>query len=100
MKKTLLICSSLFFIGCESGEKDCNCTQQRWERKAIYKVNEDTSAPPISATEWEKKGTVLPADNDCSKDGSIPKSGSIFLSSNSATNTYTNLEYEYRVTCQ
>lgn len=102
MKKIIFIAAGLFLIGCGSDDKDCNCTQQRWERKATYTVINGTTNPPtggnlVSATEWEKAGSSESAGDDCSKNGSVSKSGSGYLSSNSST--YTNLEYEYRVTC-
>jgi hypothetical protein len=100
MKKILFICSILFLIGCGSSDKDCNCTQQRWERKAVYTIGSDASTPPISTTEWKKTGNYESAGNDCNKNGSISKKGDVDSWPDSNGTTYTVLEFEYRVTCQ
>lgn len=106
MRKIFIIASGMFLIGCGgSSDKDCNCTQQRWERKATYTNADGTTNPPkepvlISSTEWQKKGDSESAGtDDCSRNGTVKNKGESNLTPNS-NNTYTVTQYEYRVTCQ
>ncbi|PKF76182.1 hypothetical protein [Chryseobacterium sp. PMSZPI] len=104
MKKIIIIVSGIFLIGCSG--KDCECTQQKWERKATYTIVDTSVIPPtppklISATEWQKTGNEEKFDNDdCGRNGSVGRKGSTGLSTNINAGTYTNLEFEYRITCQ
>ncbi|WP_027378178.1 hypothetical protein [Chryseobacterium daeguense] len=99
MKKIILLLGIFLLASCGNNDKDCNCTQQRYERKAVYTI----AIPPqfVSASEWEKKGNAENIDSDdCSKNGSISKKGDADSWVNSGGTTSTVVEYEYRVTCQ
>lgn len=101
MKKIILLLGMFLLASCGNNDKDCNCSQQRYERKVVRTNGTGLETPPISTTEWEVKGNAESAGtDDCSKNGSISKSGVSDSWSNSGTNTYTNLEYQYKVTCQ
>lgn len=101
MKKSSIVIWGLFLIGCGgNNDKDCNCSQQRWERKVVYTIA--LPQTEVSATEWAAVGSSENLDtDDCSKNGTKGNSsGSINAISNSDGTTYTVTQFEYRITCQ
>lgn len=101
MKKILFICSALFLIGCGSSDKDCNCTQQKYQRLAVYTIpSSSTPSTFVSASEWVKTGNSETAGNNCDDNGKVKPVNSGNDVYNPTNNTVSRMEYEYRVTCQ
>lgn len=101
MRKIIIIASGMFLIGCSgSSDKDCNCTQQRWERKVVYTIS--TPQTEVSSTQWASVGSSEKIDtDDCSKNGTKgTNSGSINATPGSDGTTYSVTQFEYRITCQ
>lgn len=95
--------TSISFIMCgSSNDKDCNCSQQRWERKATYTiVTPPAQSTLVSATEWQSVGNKENiSSDDCSKNGTTTNSGSSGSTLSSDGTKYTTTEFEYRITCQ
>lgn len=101
-KIILLFGVATLFNSCGKDGKDCDCSQQRWERKAIYTV----VTPPaqsvfISATEWQTAGNKESINSDdCSQNGTNGNSGNSGSTLSSDGTKFTTTEYEYRITCQ
>lgn len=100
MKKIFILFGGLLLTGCGgNNDKDCNCSQQRYERKVVKKL--EVPQTVVSSTDWEKKGNSEPiSTDDCSKNGSISGSGNADSWLNPDNTTYTVVEYENRVSCQ
>ena len=103
MKKILLVSSVLFLIGCGNNDKDCSCTQQKYQRTAVYTTpsSSNPTSTLVSASEWEKTGNPESANtDDCGQNGSVKSGGNTNVTPIPGTTNYSTTEYEFRITCQ
>lgn len=102
----LLITLAIISVGCNKNDKDCDCSRQRWERKATYTVANGTTNPVtpsvfVSATEWQKIGNTESIESDdCNQNGIKINTGNTGSVLSSDGTKYTTTEFEYRITCQ
>lgn len=97
MKNLILLLPALFLFSCNSGNSDCDCTQQRWQRSAEY---QGTTTNLVATTDWNAVELPQPiSSTDCSLNGTIGDEGVMETEILPNGNTK-KLEYQYRIYCQ
>ncbi len=97
MRNLFFLIAVLLLSSC-SRDNSCNCNSQRWERTGVYDVDTQNL---ISASEWEKKGSEeADSSTNCNDNGRVKRNGSENAHMIPSTNTYSRIDYEYRLNCK